>query len=163
MEINKQEFVFLNEALDLGQLINQVVACYPTIFKKKVKVNFQNGDGDFFLYSNRSVLTQIIHNLYSFSLQYSRVEGEIYFAITDSNDRIEIEVINKVQGFKDFEISHYFDFGEMISSLMNEKEFTKKQLGILIIKELCGQLGGSIKFKSAHDFGTTFILNLPRG
>lgn len=114
-----------------------------------------------FVYSDRDKIGQIIRNLISNAMKFTK-EGSVTIKISNSNNvnGFRISVIDTGIGIpydKQKEIFKAFIQADGSTS----REYGGTGLGLSISKELSHLLGGDIELISTPDVGSEFIVNLP--
>lgn len=167
-EINKtlnllQDFSACNkikiekDILDIGLLIEEIESNLKLIFdKKKIKVYIEKLEEEIYINGDYNRLNQVFLNIIKNSIE-----------ATDENKNSYIKIYTKINKNK---IKIYIeDNGIGISkeniNKISEPFFTTKQngtgLGVLLSKEIVSAHGGTLKYISKENIGTTVIITLP--
>ncbi len=167
-EINKtlnllQDFSACNkikiekDILDIGLLIEEIESNLKLIFdKKKIKVYIEKLEEEIYINGDYNRLNQVFLNIIKNSIE-----------ATDENKNSYIKIYTKINKNK---IKIYIeDNGIGISkeniNKISEPFFTTKQngtgLGVLLSKEIISAHGGTLKYISKENIGTTVIITIP--
>lgn len=167
-EINKtlnllQDFSACNkikiekDILDIGLLIEEIESNLKLIFdKKKIKVYIEKLEEEIYINGDYNRLNQVFLNIIKNSIE-----------ATDENKNSYIKIYTKINKNK---IKIYIeDNGIGISkeniNKISEPFFTTKQngtgLGVLLSKEIVSAHGGTLKYISKENIGTTVIITIP--
>ena len=149
--------------VDIVQIINEVLdemqipAKYRSIAIKLVL----KGKGSVKLRSDGSIIKEVIINLVSNAIKYTKEKGNVTITVTPAKDKITIAV--KDNGFgipaqaKKQIFSKFFRASNVI-----QLDTNGIGLGLYLVKGLIDELGGDISFTSQENRGTTFKVSLPR-
>ena len=102
---------------------------------------------------------QILVNLLSNAIKYSPENSEIHIGIQQRGSRVEIAVRDQGMGIPQEEHPQLFSRFYRARNAMN---IPGTGLGLHIVKQYTGLMGGEIRFASIPEKGSTFTLNLPR-
>jgi signal transduction histidine kinase len=107
-------------------------------------------------------VSEVVGNLISNAIKYNHHGGFVEVALKDQIDRIEIAVGDNGVGLSTEDIAKLFQRFSRI-----EREETKSQsgtgLGLFIVKEIVGRLGGTVLATSpGRGQGSTFTVSLPK-
>ena len=109
---------------------------------------------------NELRLMQVMANLISNAVKYSRPGSEVTLALRERGGCWRVEVRDKGEGIPDaFRDQIFSRFSQADSSSTRAKGGTG--LGLYITKRIIDLLGGEIGFSSEIGFGTTFYYELP--
>ncbi len=111
--------------------------------------------------ADRSKVEQILLNLLSNSVKFTRSGGEIIVSCEQSQTEVSIVVDDTGTGIPEDQIDKVFDpFVQVGRTLTSAQEGTG--LGLAISRDMAVAMGGSITAASAVGRGSTFTLTLPR-
>lgn len=154
MTLNKKE-------INIKKLIEDDLQMHKIIaYKKKVSLNFDSGfDGNIF--ADYEKLVQVLNNLISNALKFSKVNGHIDIK-TFLNEKgfLEIHIIDNGIGIPENKINNIFTkyFHIENNNKVNEKS---TGLGLSIAKHFVELHGGEIFVKSEFNQGSDFYFFLP--
>lgn len=146
---------FLIEEVDIHKLIDSILEILSSGIKSKnikIKVSI---DGKFKIFANNSVLSQILLNLISNSIDASSNDGSIEIkAGMDKNMKI-ISIKDSGSGISEENLPNIFN------AFFSTKEIGKGMgLGLYIVKDLIIKMGWNIDVASAVGVGTTFTIRI---
>ena len=105
-------------------------------------------------------IDRIVLNLISNAIKFSEVGDEIFVAIKDKNEFVEISVKDNGIGIEDKNLDMIFDrFKQVDKSLSKNSEGTG--IGLSLVKSIVELHGGSINVQSEFGKGSKFTVNLP--
>lgn len=143
-----------NERINIADTIFNVVALYNET--ENCKIEFNAAENNIFVLADREQLQRVFNNLIKNAIQSipETREGKILITLEKSDNT----VIIKIQ-----------DNGTGISDVMKDKIFTPNfttkstgmGLGLAMVKSIIENNGGSIRFETKENEGTTFIISLP--
>ena len=163
IESGKLELLYLH--FNLNTLFNQLVSRHRFLAESK-NLTFKSSfapDLPRTLYGDELRITQIITNLLSNAMKYTR-KGYVSFsvdsAIEDGQEFITFTVEDSGIGIKSENFTSIFEEFEQFDSLKN-RGITGTGLGLSIVKLLSDRMEGKIKFKSEYGKGSEFTFYLP--
>lgn len=109
--------------------------------------------------SDIRVLRNILLNLLSNASKYSDAGKNIFLTISRTGTDLKIEIRDEGIGIPEEDKKHLFD---RFFRARNAANVPGTGLGLNIVKRYVELLGGSIQFKSEHNIGTTFTINIPK-
>ena len=150
---------------DFGKLIEPIfMATASRASLNNIKFNVKISKGfPFLVYGDSQLFTQILNNLLSNALKFTK-KGHIDVSLQWTDDeRIEyltLEVADSGIGITKEQkkvIFHRFQQADAST----QRLFGGTGLGLALVQEICKFLGGSVKVKSKFGQGTRFIVELP--
>jgi PAS domain S-box-containing protein len=145
------------EDIELDKLIREITALYrKQIEEKKAIILFDDLP---VVYSYKTPLRQILTNLISNSLKYSRlgVDPEIRVECTEKSNHWLFSVSDNGIGVEPV----YFDKIFIIfQRLHNKDEYPGTGMGLAIAKKIVENLGGAIWIESVENAGSTFYFTI---
>lgn len=165
--IEENKVTLQNVSFDFKQMLTSITDTYYTLCKEK-NIEFKvilSGITEEILVGDPLRLNQILNNLLSNALKFTKSEGEISIIISQQK-------IEKDKAYMSFTVC---DNGCGISEEMKERLFRPFEqenskvaiehggsgLGLSITKNFVDMMQGSIDFKSEKGVGTTFIVSIP--
>lgn len=129
--------------------------------KKNVRITFDTtGNSSLNLTLDKKRFREVIENLTSNAVKYSKPQCEVKITITSVQDSIQITVADQGIGIPDKDKSNIFSkFFRAENALKSETEGTG--LGLFVVKSFVENLGGTVWFESIENKGTTFFIKLP--
>jgi signal transduction histidine kinase len=147
------------EQHDLVEIAKLAIDSFnPVAIQMNVKIIAELPETLFFL-CDTTEIEIIFNNLLSNAVKYNRVNGQVFFRIRDTVDRIAIEVEDTGIGMTEEEQSMLF---REFSRIRTEKTkyISGSGLGLSIMKRIVELYRGRVHVKSIPDNGTTFIVEL---
>ncbi len=138
-------------SISLSKLLNEITEKYESIYMTKnislvteIEENIiVSGDDDSFV----RIIQNILSNCYFYSNEFTEVKVTL-----ESNENIELTIIDQGIGISDIDISNVFSKNYRISSESHRNK-TGSGLGLYIVKLLVEELNGKIELTSS-DKGT---------
>ncbi len=144
--------------IDLLQLSEEVVDEMMANLKEGQQINFDHRGLEDAVVFDKQIVHNVMLNLVSNAIKYSPEGSEIGFSVVRTNNHIEIEVEDHGMGIPQTEQKHLFD---RFFRATNATNIQGTGLGLHIVAKYIELLGGSIRFESAEEKGTTFYVSLP--
>jgi PAS domain S-box-containing protein len=159
IEAGKLELVF--EYFSLRFLLDRLKTMFELLFAKKdlyFRCDFAENLPPA-VYGDEKRIGQIISNLLSNALKYTRTGGVLFRASFNGGD-IVIEVEDTGIGIRKEAISKLFAAFEQLD-LVRNKQVQGTGLGLAITKKLCELMGGSVTVQSEYNKGSIFTIRVP--
>jgi PAS domain S-box-containing protein len=159
-KIEKGKINFVLEVCELARIINEAIVDNQSYADKfNIKMVFVPTE-KFFVNADADRLTQVLVNLISNAIKFSKNNTEVKIIIEKIADKVRVNVIDEGRGIPEkFKERIFQKFAQADSSTTREKEGTG--LGLSISKAIIDKLGGSMGFNSDLNKGTTFYFELP--
>ena len=155
LEQGKVEIV--KEIVDLHLFSIDIMEEVNGMLKQGQRINFgHRGEKQILL--DKKILKNVLLNLLSNAIKYSEENKEIHFFMEVSENLVSIKVEDEGIGIPEEEQKHLFD---KFFRAKNVGTIQGTGLGLNIVKKYVELLDGSINFTSAHNVGTTFIIEIP--
>jgi len=112
------------------------------------------------LHTDRQLLSRVVSNLLDNALKYSPEGASCELAARKLGDRVEFSVRDRGIGIPMDQLERVFDrFYQVDSS--RTRNYTGVGLGLSLVKDLVGHLGGTVVVSSRSGAGRTFTVTLP--
>lgn len=131
------------------------VAC-----QKNIELNFYSSHEQYFMDYEQEGIRQIVFNLISNAIAFSKENGIIEVSLDFSNNNCEWIILDSGEGIPLQNIDHIFDRHFTDHSLVVDK-YTGTGIGLSLINEIVNRLDGTIICHSEVDIGTLFKINFP--
>jgi signal transduction histidine kinase len=105
-------------------------------------------------------MQQVMGNLLTNAVKYSRPDGEVRVEIAATPDQIEIAVADEGTGIADHELKHVFDRFYRTESA-RDAVIQGTGLGLAIVRDIVDAHGGEVVAESTVGVGSTFTVRLP--
>lgn len=151
--LNKSKF---NLSLELEKLITSFKPLYETSGLKiysKLPPNLE-------ILMDKDKFKQVIYNLLSNALKYSKKNGEVLVTLSSLKDTIIIEIKDNGIGISEKDLPFIFERFYRSDESRN-KNTGGTGIGLTIVKNIVEAHKGTIKVTSSLGIGTTFVITLP--
>jgi len=151
--LNKSNF---NLSLELEKLIASFKPLYETSGLKiysKLTPNLE-------ILMDKDKFKQVIYNLLSNALKYSKKNGEVWVNLSYLKDTIIIEIKDNGIGISEKDLPFIFERFYRSDESRN-KNTGGAGIGLTIVKNIVEAHKGTIKVTSSLGIGTTFVITLP--
>ena len=146
------------EALDLRELVFEVVGRFGELAREAGVALVVEGEGPIIGYFDRVQLDHVIGNLLSNALKYG--DGRpITVRIAGGPEVVTLEVEDHGVGIAEADHGRVFERFERASG---EHRHRSLGLGLYIVRSIVEAHGGSVGLRSAPGRGSTFVVDLPR-
>ncbi|MCX6217842.1 PAS domain S-box protein [Spirosoma sp.] len=146
------------EQVNLLPYITQIRDDYFSTGLGQRRVLIQANEQDYWAAVDRKLMSHVLQNLLTNATKYSK--GDPLIRLTQTEQTIQIEVIDDGIGIPAGELSHLFDSFFRAS---NARQFQGTGLGLSIARQFVELHNGTIAVQSEAGKGTTFIVTLPAG
>lgn len=146
------------ETIDLEELMYEVIKMFNTHIKnKKLSINLEF-DNDVHVYSNKTTIRLLLHNLISNMIQYSKENSEASITVFETSESIEISFKNdsSEENIKRMKMSESI-FNSIPS---NDNQFSGGN-GLFLIKDLTHILGGEYSLIQSDSI-VKVIISIPK-
>jgi signal transduction histidine kinase len=133
----------------------------PQAEQKKLRLTCTGQDGCSKIYSDPKLVRMIVVNLVGNAIKYT-LDGFVEVEIAESDGHHRIRVRDSGPGIAPEHRKKVFEPFEQVEAVGN-KHIPGVGLGLALVKQLVGALGGSIELQSDVGAGSTFTVVLPSG
>ncbi len=148
------------ERFDLVETIEDVLELHePLAGERDLELGYEGPDSPVEVRLDSRFLTQILSNLVDNAVKYTD-EGEVVVALSETDERVRIDVVDTGPGVPADEQEAIFERFETGSADSPDESVG---LGLAISHMLTEALDGSISVDSAPGEGSTFTVEFPRG
>lgn len=159
IKAGKMEFKY--EELEINSILEQSIVLnqsYADQFGMKVKLI--KPEEEYFIKADKNRLLQVISNLFSNAVKFSKPGGEVTITSENINGKIKVSFIDKGVGIPDDSKHKIFkSFSQVDSSDSRSKGGSG--LGLSICKLIVEKMDGEIAFDSVAGEGSTFFFIMP--
>ena len=147
--------------IDWAELVNKAVQDQMfTAQEKSISLAYSGPEQNVFVIGDKISLMEVISNLITNAIHYTKEFGNITVSITQTNKEIITSVKDNGVGIPASQISHLFTkFFRIHSGLASGSGGTG--LGLYISKSIVNLHGGTIEVASEESKGSTFTIRLP--
>lgn len=145
-------------SFDLSKLINEVVYNANVTLKSGQEIEYPQNIENVTLVQDEKILELVLSNLLGNAIKYSPENTLIKFDIKLEDKKIIFEVTDEGMGIPEKDQKHIFErYFRAENALLNQGT----GIGLNIAKVHLENLGGSIRFTSKENEGTSFVVELP--
>ncbi|MEQ9298760.1 MAG: ATP-binding protein [Cyclobacteriaceae bacterium] len=159
LRVQRGDEAWLNEEIDIGQLIKRVVSSYDhEIAEDDIEINIRC-DANILIHSNPAYLESILQNLTSNAIKYRKPEValSIDISVSKNADSVDISVSDNGRG-----IDLTSDRDKLFVLFSPVKATTDSLgLGLFLVKSQTTEIGGQVAVESELSVGTSFTITLP--
>ena len=149
----------VREDLNLNSVVQEAIELsQPAAIQAESKILFSGPLSTAFVSADHDRLIQVFSNLFSNSLRFSPAGKPVTVFISALDGNFEVLVKDQGPGIPKGIAKQIFD-----GMVNGERRKTKKGsgLGLYICRLILEAMGGSIRFETSEDSGTTFFVTLP--
>jgi signal transduction histidine kinase len=141
-------------AVDLVPLVEMIAKAYSSVSPAhEVVADVPEG---IVAWADPAPLYQVLGHVLDNAIKYSPAGGTIRIHVTKTPEEVQIDVIDEGVGIpEDVEIFEPFQRGEQVGDARGIG------LGLHIVRNLLGAMGGSVSARRNRDRGSTFTLHVP--
>lgn len=155
-------------SVDIAQVVEEgIIILQPDREKSNISINLSiNTEASYFVQGDRGQLVQVVVNLLSNSIKFSKVNSHIDIEVAEVKHGDNFDAISIT--FRDTGIGiPATELGKLFTRFYRAKNAMKKQypgtgLGLSIVEQIVHLHGGTIRVESVEGEGTTFTVELPK-
>lgn len=149
------------EPFNLNQCIETQISHFESAFIRKNAALVFNHTQDIILYGNRNQMSQVIVNLLSNALKYSREGGKVIVETSSDDRMVFFSVEDFGEGIPEDHLPHIFE--RFYRADPSRSRITGGAgIGLAIVKTIVTAHGGKIHVKSVSGQGSKFTVELPK-
>lgn len=151
------------ENFDIVRLTKEVVdQLEGEVEKRKIEITIENADQRFFVKADYQRIYQVMINLVSNGIKYTKKEGHVNIKFEEKNNFVITSVSDNGRGIPPEDLKRIFErFYRVEKSRSKEKGGTG--LGLSIVKHIMEGHNSTIEVKSIVKKGSTFSFKLAKG
>lgn len=155
--VGRQEY--LKEELAFSEIIHEVLLLNKQLIREREAKIAVIGDAR--LYTNRSLLIQVLHNLVLNAVKYVSADKkpQIEIRVKEKKGQVEVRVKDNGIGIRQEDQERIFI---IFQRLHGKNEYTGTGMGLAIVKKAISNLGGKIWLKSTPEEGAKFYFSIPK-
>ncbi|MGB8456048.1 MAG: HAMP domain-containing sensor histidine kinase [Anaerocolumna sp.] len=148
------------EEFDLSKLMVRLLTNYENEFLlKNIQVNYK--EEPVTIYADQDKMSQVLNNLLTNALKYSKDEGEITIKAEKDENGIIIRIKDTGIGIDEADLPHIFDRFYRADKSRNHQT-GGAGVGLTITRAIIEAHEGTITVNSRYGQGTEFIISLPQ-
>jgi signal transduction histidine kinase/tetratricopeptide (TPR) repeat protein len=129
--------------------------------QKNIKLHFLSEHDELFIRADRNYFNQVVENLVSNAIKFSRQDTSVYVALSDKNDHIRVTVQDEGPGIPAEELPQLFKKYQKLSTKPTAGE-QSIGLGLSIVKKYVEVMNGQVWCESQVGVGTKFIVEFKK-
>ena len=144
----------------LSEVINYTLDAFSESIRAKDIAIMRETESEVKVFADRNMIDSAVRNLISNAIKFSNTGGIITIGCIANGKAAELFVTDSGVGIPEEDQERIFKIEKQFSTegTNNEKG---TGFGLLLCKEMVEKNGGSIRFKSKKDEGSTFTISLP--
>lgn len=158
--MERDEFTLQFAPINLIEVIDDALSVVSGNINRKNMVVDVNGPGRITVEGDASRLIQVMVNLFSNAIAYSKEKTTITISIKAFAEIVQIEVKDQGIGIGELELSRLFERFYRVDR-GRSRDSGGTGLGLAIVKHLVEAHSGSVTVESKIGVGTTFRISLP--
>ncbi|REE80939.1 hypothetical protein BX611_2599 [Lutibacter oceani] len=156
LESGKVKYKF--SSFKLSKVVNEVIYNANLMLKSGQHIIYPKNIDNLDLYQDEKILELILSNILNNAIKYSPENTKIDFKINPGSESIIFEIKDQGIGIPSKDQKYIFNrYFRAENALTNQGT----GIGLNIVKSHLESLGGTIKFRSIFNEGSTFIVELP--
>ncbi len=152
-------FDLKSESFDIREMVQEIFDDLK--FLAKVPIDFQiEIEGSDEVYADRKRVKTIIKNLVSNAVKYCRKDASdtfVKFSLRQDKNKIEFEISDNGMGIPSEQQEKIFEMFYRYAT-----DISGSGLGLFIVKEVLGKIGGTIELESQENKGSVFNISIPK-
>jgi PAS domain S-box-containing protein len=153
-------FAFEKTEFSVGGILNHVLSIFTDSFNAKNLELIKETECKLNVIADQNMIETAIRNIVSNAIKFTKPGGTIKVGCRANDDNVDIFVTDDGVGIDKEDQARLFNIEKLYSSEGTNYE-KGTGFGLLLCKEFAEKNGGTIKFKSEKDKGSTFIISLP--
>jgi PAS domain S-box-containing protein len=147
------------EECDLTALVSEVVGRLDDTSAARVKITSDGTSRPFLVLADAAQIGRVVTNLLTNALKYSAEDAPVLVRLTRTEDRVDLEVIDRGIGIAPESLKRLFD--RYYRAAGGRARASGLGLGLYIVRLIAEAQGGRIGVCSEVGKGSTFRLSLP--
>lgn len=157
--IDSKVFQLKYEKVRLKKIIRELIESYRYLYEQK-QVSVIADLDDIEASVNRVYFTQIIDNILSNAVKFTRINSTIQVILKRSANNLRIEIADEGAGIDENLVKKLFHLYKRQTDMHSQAEYPRG-LGLAIAYRYTSEMGGTIHCESLKDKGSRFIVELP--
>ena len=156
--LEKGKVNYMYSTFPLSKVVNEVIYGANMHLKNGQKINYPQNIDDLEIEFDEKILELVLTNLVNNAIKYSPENSSIDIKVTRKKDKLIINVTDQGMGIPKKEQKHVFNrYFRAENAVLTQGT----GIGLNIVKTHLENLGGSIKFTSVENKGSSFVISLP--
>jgi two-component system, OmpR family, phosphate regulon sensor histidine kinase PhoR len=153
--------------VEISEIVNTAWQSLEPFASQKQVTLIQNGEGTFSVLADPSRLAQVLINLFDNAIKFSPHESEIAINSSVQNNYIQLEILDRGQGFTPKDLPYVFDrlYRGDVSRHQDERDdnmTTSNGLGLAIVKQIVLAHKGTVTASNQPQGGGRVVISMPQ-
>lgn len=150
----------LRERIDLREILQDIKTRYfNTALKKKIELKVIPCENNYIIRTDHLLLTLVLENLVSNAIKFSPLKKQVTLAVDCKYDEVTFKISDEGPGFTEEDKKLAFNKFQKLSAKPTAGE-SSVGLGLSIVKQYVGEMGGEVWIESEEGKGSTFYVKL---
>ncbi len=146
--------------ISVKSVVTKVISLFEAAIREKELIIQNNIPNSLLAFADEKMLNAILRNLISNAIKFTPAGGEIKITATVNKGKIEISVSDTGIGIPPTIANNLFSLGKTTKRKGTAGELSAG-LGLILTKEYAEKNGGTLRFETEVNKGTTFYFTLP--
>jgi signal transduction histidine kinase len=156
------QFIVDKSKVNVVDEVKKIVSRYHRhAIKKEQAINTDFKSDNILLFIDPTLLSQIIENLISNSIKYSKNGKSIFVSVGETNSEVQIKIKDEGEGFNQEDLKNLYKPFVKLSSLPTAGE-SSSGLGLTIVKRFVELNNGDISLESEKGKGSLFTITFKK-
>ncbi|AAM05738.1 CHASE4 domain-containing protein [Methanosarcina acetivorans] len=133
---------------------------FPVFSKKKIRIEFEIGDGITTIYSDEGKFVQVLYNLVSNAIKFTEEGGFVKVSARKNGDMLQLSVKDTGIGITEEDLMKIFHPFVQVDSF-STRQYEGTGLGLALVDQMVQLMGGEICVFSQPGIGSEFICMIP--
>jgi two-component system, OmpR family, phosphate regulon sensor histidine kinase PhoR len=153
--------------VEISEIVSTAWQSLEPFASQKQVTLLQTGEGNFSVLADPSRLTQVLINLFDNAIKFSPHESEIVINSSAQNNYIQLEILDRGQGFTPKDLPYVFDrlYRGDVSRHQDERDdsmTTSNGLGLAIVKQIVLAHKGTVTASNQSQGGGRVVISMPQ-
>ncbi len=159
-KLDSGEIEVKREPIQLTELTQSILHDFHRVMEQRsLSVRFRSNPETMWVAIDRYLYERIVFNLLSNAVKFTPAGGSIAVELNAEGDRVRLAVSDTGIGVADQDLPYLFEKYRQVDS-SSTRRFEGTGLGLALVKEFAGLLGGAVSVTSTLGKGSTFAVEL---
>ncbi len=150
----------LRERIDIREILQEIKTRYlNAAMKKEIDFKVKSCEDNFIMRTDHLLLTLVLENLVSNAIKFSPNKKQVILEVECKYDEVIFKVSDQGPGFTEKDKELVFNKFQKLSAKPTGGE-SSIGLGLSIVKQYVGEMGGEVWLESEPGSGSTFFVRL---
>jgi two-component system, OmpR family, sensor histidine kinase BaeS len=155
-----ENIILSKERFELSELINKVILSFEKEFRDK-NITLSTDMQEQYLEADKDKITQVMVNILSNTLKYTPEKGHVEILTTGNDNEVRISIKDTGIGIAKEDLPYIFERFYRVDK-SRSRGTGGSGIGLAITRSLIESHGGLISVDSKLNFGSEFIISLPK-